>query len=202
MFALPLKTFHNLVPSLSNNSCMILKTWGQLDFFRVLRLFSLWLKHVWFSFLERIFSNRLPLDFYPTLCFPPSVLSLSFMAQCKHNIPENDLITTFSSHYSPCMDVRIGLWRELSTEELMLLNCGVAEDSWESLGLQGDPTIPSKGNQSWIFTGRTDAEAETPILWPPDAKNWLIWKDPMLGKIEGGKRRGNRGWDGWMASPT
>ena len=34
-----------------------------------------------------------------------------------------------------------------------------------------------KGNQSWIFTGRTDAEAETPILWPPDAKNWLIWKD-------------------------
>ena len=42
-----------------------------------------------------------------------------------------------------CMDVRIGLWRRLSTEELMLLNCGVGEDSWESLGLQGDPTSPS-----------------------------------------------------------
>ena len=40
----------------------------------------------------------------------------------------------------------------------------------------------SKGNQSWIFTGRTDAEAETPVLWPPDAKNWLIWKDPDAGK--------------------
>ena len=39
-----------------------------------------------------------------------------------------------------------------------------------------------KGNQSWIFIGRTDAEAETPILWPPDAKNWLIWKDPDAGK--------------------
>ena len=39
-----------------------------------------------------------------------------------------------------------------------------------------------QGNQSWIFTGRTDAEAETPILWPPDAKNWLIWKDPDAGK--------------------
>ena len=39
-----------------------------------------------------------------------------------------------------CMDVRVGLWRKLSTEELMLLNCGVGEDSWESLGLQGDPT--------------------------------------------------------------
>ena len=39
-----------------------------------------------------------------------------------------------------------------------------------------------KGNQSWIFIGRTDAVAETPILWPPDAKNWLIWKDPDAGK--------------------
>ena len=42
-----------------------------------------------------------------------------------------------------CMDVRVGLWRKLSTEELMLLNCGVGEDSCESLGLQGDPTSPS-----------------------------------------------------------
>ena len=39
-----------------------------------------------------------------------------------------------------------------------------------------------KGNQSWIFTGRTDAEGETPILWPPDAKNWMLWKDPDAGK--------------------
>ena len=39
-----------------------------------------------------------------------------------------------------------------------------------------------KGNKSWIFTGRTDAETETPILWPPDAKSWLIWKDPDAGK--------------------
>ena len=38
--------------------------------------------------------------------------------------------------------------------------------------------VNSKGNQSWIFIGRSDAEAETPILWLPDAKNWLIWKDP------------------------
>ena len=39
-----------------------------------------------------------------------------------------------------------------------------------------------KGNQSWVFIGRTDVEAETPILWPPDAKSWLIWKDPDVGK--------------------
>ena len=64
----------------------------------------------------------------------------------------------------------------------MLLNCGVGEDSWESLGLQGDPASPSKGYQSWTFIGRTDAEAESPILWPPDMKKWLSWKDPDAGK--------------------
>jgi len=42
--------------------------------------------------------------------------------------------------------------------------------------------VNPKGNQSWIFIGRTDAEAETPILWPPDVKSWLIWKDPDAGK--------------------
>ena len=42
--------------------------------------------------------------------------------------------------------------------------------------------VNSKGNQSWIFIGRTDAEAETPILWPPEVKNWLIGKDPDAGK--------------------
>ena len=43
--------------------------------------------------------------------------------------------------------------------------------------------VHPKGNQSWIFIGRTDAEAETPILWPPDAKSWLTWKDPHAGKV-------------------
>ena len=61
----------------------------------------------------------------------------------------------------------------------MLLNCGVGE---HSPGLQGDPLVHPKGNQSWIFIARTDAEAETPVLWPPDAKNWLIGKDPDAGK--------------------
>ena len=65
---------------------------------------------------------------------------------------------------------------------MMLLNCGVAEDSWESLGLQGDPTSSSYRNQYWIFIGRTDVEAETPILWPLDVKSWLIWKDSDAGK--------------------
>ena len=48
--------------------------------------------------------------------------------------------------------------------------------------------VNPKGNQSWIFIGRTDVETETPILWPPDEKNWLIWKTLMLEKIESGRR--------------
>jgi len=52
--------------------------------------------------------------------------------------------------------------------------------------------VHPKGDQSWVFIGRTDVEAETPILWPPDAKSWLIWKKTlMLGKIEG-RRRGRQ----------
>ena len=50
--------------------------------------------------------------------------------------------------------------------------------------------VNPKGDQSWVFIGRTDAEADTPILGPPDVKNWLLGKDLMLGKIEGGRRRG------------
>ena len=71
--------------------------------------------------------------------------------------------------------------KKLSTKELMLFNCSVGEDSWSPLDCKIKPVNP-KGNQSWIFIGRTDAEAETPILWPPDAKSWLIWKDPDAGK--------------------
>ena len=53
--------------------------------------------------------------------------------------------------------------------------------------------VHPKENQSWIFIGRIDAEAETPILWPPDAKSWLISKKSlMLGKIEGGRKRGRK----------
>ena len=59
--------------------------------------------------------------------------------------------------------------------------------------------VHPKGNQPWIFIGRTDADAETPILWPPDVKNGLIWKNPDTRKDW---RHDDRGWDGWMASLT
>ena len=60
--------------------------------------------------------------------------------------------------------------------------------------------VHSKGDQSWVFIGRTDAEAETPILWPPHAKSWLIGKDPESGRDWGQEEKWMTGWDGWMAS--
>ena len=101
------------------------------------------------------------------------------------------------------MDVRVGLYRKLNNKELMLLNYGVGEDLESPLdGKEIQPVHP-KGNQSWIFIGRTDVEAETPILWSPDAKNWLTGKDLDPGKILKARGEGDdRGWDGWMASLT
>ena len=85
----------------------------------------------------------------------------------------------------------------------MLLNCGVGEDSWEPIGLQGNQASQSRGNQSWMFIARTDAEVETPALWPPDAKNWLIWKEPDAGKDWRQEEKGMTedemvGWHHWL----
>ena len=64
-------------------------------------------------------------------------------------------------------------------------------------------SINSKGNQSWIFIGGTDAEAKVPKFWPPNAKNWLTGKKSWCWEIlKAGRVGPNRGWDGWMASPA
>ena len=62
--------------------------------------------------------------------------------------------------------------------------------------------VHPKGDQSCVFTGRTDARAETPIFWPPNAKSWLIWKEPDAGKDWDQEEKGMTGWGGWMASTT
>ena len=65
----------------------------------------------------------------------------------------------------------------------MLLSCGVGEKTLESpLECKEILSVHPKGDQSWVFISRTDVEAETPILWPPDVESWLIWKDPDAGK--------------------
>ena len=63
--------------------------------------------------------------------------------------------------------------------------------------------VHPKGDMSWVFTGRTDVEAETPTLWPPDAKSWLIWKDPDAGKDWGQEEKGTTEdemviWHHWL----
>ena len=80
----------------------------------------------------------------------------------------------------------------------MLLNCGVGEDSWESLGLQGDP----KGDQAWAFIGRTNVEADCNILatWCEELthlKRPWCWE-----RLKAGGEGDNKGWDGWIALPT
>ena len=78
------------------------------------------------------------------------------------------------------MDVKVGLWRKLSTEELMLITLDCKEIQ----------PVPAKGDQSWVFFGRIDAKAETPILWPPHAKSWFIGKDSDAGRDWGQEEKG------------
>ena len=67
----------------------------------------------------------------------------------------------------------------------------VLEKTLESpLNCKEIQSVHPKGDQSWVFIGRTDVEGETPILWPSDAKNWLMWKDPDAGKDWGQEEKG------------
>ena len=80
---------------------------------------------------------------------------------------------------------------------------GMLEKTLESpLDCKEIQPVQPKGHQSWMFIGRTDVEAETPILWPPDAKSWLIWRPWCWARLRAGGVGDDRGWDGWMASPT
>ena len=79
----------------------------------------------------------------------------------------------------------------------MLLNCGLEKTLESPLDCKEIQPVNPRGNESWVFIGRTNAEAEAPILWPPDAKSWLTGRDPDAGK-EGRMRRGwQDGMVGW-----
>ena len=93
--------------------------------------------------------------------------------------------------------------KESWIKKLMFLSCGVGEDSRKPLRQQGDQINHPKGNQFWIFTRRTNAEARAPIFWPRDVKNWLIWKDFDAGKDWGQEKKGTTedemaGWLHWL----
>ena len=87
-------------------------------------------------------------------------------------------------------------------KELIPCKCDVGEDSWESLDWKEIKPVNPKGNQPWTFIGRTDAEAEAPILWPPDEKSRLIGRDPDAVKDWRQEEKGTTEDDGWMASAT
>ena len=101
------------------------------------------------------------------------------------------------------MDVRVGLWRRLRAEELMLLNCGVGEDSWESLGLQGDPTSPFWRRSAlgvhwkdWCWSWNSNTLATS-------CEELTHWKRPWCcERLRAGGQGDDRGWDGWIISPT
>ena len=101
------------------------------------------------------------------------------------------------------MDVKVGLWRKLSAEELMLVNCGVGEDSWESLGLQGDPTSPFWKRSALGFLWREWCWSWNSSTLVTSCEELTHWKRPWCWEGLGAGGEGDdRGWDGWMASLT
>ena len=103
-----------------------------------------------------------------------------------------------------CMDVRVGLWRKLSAEELMLLNCGVGEDSCESLGLQGDRTIQSilKEISPGISLEGLMLKLKLQYFGHLMRRADSLEKTLMLGRIGGRRRRERERMRCWMESPT
>ena len=101
------------------------------------------------------------------------------------------------------MDVRVGLWRKLSAKELMLLNCGVGEDSWESLGLQGDPTSPFWRRSALGFLWKEWCYSWNSSILATSCEVLTHWKRLWCWEGLGAGGEGDdRGWDGWMASLT
>ena len=101
------------------------------------------------------------------------------------------------------MDVRVGLWGKLSAEELMRLNCGVGEDSWESLGLQGDPTSPFWRRSTLGFLWREWCWSWSSSTLATSCEELTHWKRLWCWERLGAGGEGDdRGWDGWMASLT
>ena len=128
-----------------------------------------------------------------------SRLVITFLPRSKH------FLISWLLHY-PCTNVRIGPQRRLHAKALVLSNCGDGEVSWEPLDCKEIKPVNPKRYQPWIFIGRTDAEVESPILWPPDAKSWLIGTDLDAGKDWGQGEKGMTedemvGWHHWLNGP-
>ena len=127
------------------------------------------------------------------------ILNLSYVKD-KIQLSKSEALTTLQNH--------VWMWELDYKESWAPKNwcfwTVVLEKTLESpLDCKEIQPVHPKGNQSWIFIGRTDAEAEAPILWPPDAKSWLIWKDPDAGKDWRQEEKGMTedkmvGWHYWL----
>ena len=145
------------------------------------------------------------------LSFSPLLsTSLLFTAMCKPSSDSNFAFLHFfflGMVLFPVSCTMSQMW-ELNYEESWALKnwwfwTVMLEKTLESsLDYKEIKPVNPKGNQSWVFIGRTDAEAETPILWTPDAKSWLIWKDPDAGKDWGQEKEVTEdemvGWHQWL----
>ena len=101
------------------------------------------------------------------------------------------------------MNVRVGLWRRLSTEEWMLLIYGIVKTLESPLDCKEIQPVHSEGYQPSDFFGGNDAEAETPVVWPPHSKSWLIGKDSDAGRDWRQEQKGTTedemaGWHHWL----
>ena len=120
------------------------------------------------------------------------------------------MLVFFLKHLQSCREKSNHVWMwELDYKESWALKnwcfwTVVLEKTLESpLDCKETQPVHPIGDQSWVFIGRTDVKAETPTLWPPDGKSWLIWKDPDAGKDWGQEEKGTAedemvGWHHWL----
>ena len=137
-------------------------------------------------------------------CLPSYLALLCFSWQQRHHFADKG---PYSQSYG-FSSSHIQMWELDHKEDWMPKNwcfqTVVLEKTLESpLDCKEIKPVNPKGNQPWIFIGRTDVEAEAPVLWPLDVKSWLTGKYSDTGKDWGQEEKGdNRGWDGWMISLT
>ena len=129
-----------------------------------------------------IFNQTMGKDFYIWKCSKRSLPSVLLLKRLSILRVTQGMSPYPPSHGKAHVKGNMFIWDDKRWIVRLGLNCGVGEDSWESFYCKEIQPVHPKGNESWIFIGRTDVEAETPILWPPDVKSWLIWKAPDAGK--------------------
>ena len=141
-----------------------------------------------------------------TLCL---LLGRKVMTNLDSIFKSRDIILPTKVHLVKAMVGWMDVWMwELDCEESWMPKnwcfwTVVLEKTLESpLDCKEIQPVHSEGDQPWDFYGRNDAKAETPVLWPPHVKTWLIGKDWCWEGLGAGGKGDNRGWDGWMASLT